>query len=192
MADKEDFGLIRRTPGGLVPGDLLTTPFGMMRRMAEEMNQLFENAGMGRFSPGQFVAPSGVSSPNVDVSETPEAVIVDAELPGVEEKDIDLQVTNDTLILRAKTHKEESRQEQTMYITERRYGSYHRVIALPAPINPDSAKARYQDGVLRVTLPKAEQVRGRRIHVETGRTDPAPGVPEEPSTAVPISGDFPS
>jgi len=192
MADKEDFGLVRRTPGGLVPGELLTTPFGMMRRMAEEMNQLFENAGMGRFSPGQFVAPSGVSSPNVDVSETPEAVIVEAELPGVEEKDIDLQVTSDSLILRAKSHKEESRQEQTMLITERRFGSYHRVIGLPAPINPDSARARYQDGVLRVTLPKAEQVRGRRIQVETGRTEPVSSTPEEPSTSVPISDDIPA
>jgi HSP20 family protein len=136
-----------------------------------EMNELFD--GFMR----EFGGPSlpslwsetagGRVSPNFEVAETDDAIQVTAELPGLEEKDI--QVTLDDNILTVKGEKKQEREEKkkSYHLSECRYGQFQRVIPLPAGIEADQVKARFKKGVLNITLPKARQAttEGRRIPV---------------------------
>jgi HSP20 family protein len=101
-------------------------------------------------------------SPQVDVTETDKEVKVCAELPGVEAKDVDVTVENDTLIVRGEKKYEREENERGQYRMERSYGSFERSIALPAEIDEAKAKAEFKNGVLRLTLPKKAGAESRR------------------------------
>jgi HSP20 family protein len=96
------------------------------------------------------------------VTETDKEVKVCAELPGVEAKDVDVTVENDTLIVRGEKKYEREQNERGQYRMERSYGSFERSIALPAEIDEAKAKAEFKNGVLRLTLPKKAGAESRR------------------------------
>ncbi len=104
--------------------------------------------------------------PRVDVVETDKEVRISAELPGMSEDDIELTVDDDTLIIRGEKRTESEHQEGSTYRMERSYGSFRRVVQLPSEVKPDKAEAVYANGVLTVTLPKAETSRVRTITVK--------------------------
>jgi len=109
------------------------------------------------------------SPPKADLSETADAYELDVELPGLDEKNIDLTLTDDTLVLKAEKRIQKESKEKDYHFTERSYGSIRRQFALPAGVDRDAMKATFSNGVLHVTLPKTAEVKSkpRRIQVSS-------------------------
>jgi HSP20 family protein len=111
----------------------------------------------------------GVRLPTVDVSETADAVIVKAELPGVDKKDLEVEVMPDSLSLKAEVMREEEKKDEQFHRRERVWQRYERLIPLPAEVIADQVKATMKDGVLEVRMPKTERSKAttpRKIAVE--------------------------
>ena len=137
-------------------------PFSSLHR---EMNRMFED-----FARSFDLAPwSGWEAegfhPRTDVSETDDEVLVTAEIPGLDEKDFELNLAGDMLTLRGeKRHEREEKEKGAVHRIERSYGSFQRSIQLPCEVVAEKANADYRDGVLNVTLPKAPAAK-RKVHL---------------------------
>ncbi|MFN8597794.1 MAG: Hsp20/alpha crystallin family protein [Anaerolineae bacterium] len=141
-------------------------PFKDMLSLREAMNRLFEDS---------FIRPSAWPLPfegetvgmPVDVIEGKDNVVVKASVPGLKPEDIDVSITGDTLTIKGET-KSEEKVEQGSYIRqERRYGKFERSLQLPSLVVADKADAKFEHGVLTLTLPKAEEVKPKTIKVKT-------------------------
>lgn len=108
--------------------------------------------------------------PVVDVGETDDAVFVKAELPGIDPKDVEVNVADDIVELRGevKEEREEGGEDTGFYRKERYYGTFERSIPLPVKVKQDNVKAQYKDGILRITLPKSEpsKPKARKVDIE--------------------------
>ena len=133
-------------------------PFGFFQR---EMNRLFDDAFRAYpVSPatgngGSFMAPS------VDVKETDKTIEIEAELPGMAEKDIHVSLENDVLTIKGEKRLEKEESKKDYHISERSYGSFMRALELPAGIDADKVTAKYENGVLKVTLPKPADAKAK-------------------------------
>jgi len=108
----------------------------------------------------------GGQRPSVDVSDAGDRIVIEAELPGAEPEDIQLDVYDDRVVIRAETRRETRDEGEGYYVAERRYGRFHRVIPLPERVDPDGAEARCRNGVLHVEIPKVQgRARGRRVPI---------------------------
>jgi len=136
-------------------------PFGDLRSLRERIDRLFEEsmARSGRHEP--VVAHAW--APVVDIYETPEALVVEAEVAGMKQKDIDIELSGDTLTIKGERKPEPGRE---FLRQERNYGTFQRAFTLGVPINPAGVRARYREGVLEITLPKAEEARPRQVRIE--------------------------
>jgi HSP20 family protein len=103
----------------------------------------------------------------LDVSETADAFVVRASLPGVRPEDVQVTVHGDTLSIQAEVGQEQEREGETWHLRERRRGTFRRTVTLPVPVDADRATAEHEHGVLRLTLPKAESARPKQIRVGT-------------------------
>jgi HSP20 family protein len=106
-------------------------------------------------------------SPAFDVSETDEALIVKAELPGMEEKDIDISLSDGVLTIKGEKKQEKESESGHYHTVERRYGAFSRTMRLPAEVNAEQVDAAYKDGVLSVTMPKTEKAKPRKIEIRS-------------------------
>ena len=126
-------------------------------------NDFFKGYGLEPFTDrlGQF-------SPTIDVKEDEKEIKVQAELPGMDEQDIDIALNRDSLTIKGEKKEETEEKEKDYYRMERSYGSFTRTIPLPEEIDTDKAEARFKKGVLTVTLPKTEETRKKtkKIKVE--------------------------
>lgn len=104
----------------------------------------------------------GMVMPRVDVAETADAIQVTAELPGMDEKDIEVTLNQGCLLVRGEKKQEREEQKKDYYFSERSFGSFQRLIPLPAGISKDKVKAQFKKGVLRVTIQKSEQAKAER------------------------------
>lgn len=104
--------------------------------------------------------------PVVDVYEEKDHVVVKAELPGMTRDDIEVTLTGSTLALKGEKKKEEEVKERDFYRCERSYGSFSRVITLPAEVKPEEVKATFNNGVLEVRLPKTEEAKKKAVKVQ--------------------------
>lgn len=153
-----------KNPGSLpvMPFDLIfMNPFSVMRRMTEEMDRAFQtsNAADGG---------SALWAPAVEVSQTDSQYVVRAELPGLKPKEVQIEVTEDGLVLSGERTFERDLEKGGVHRTEIRYGRFYRAVPLPEGANVDQAKAKFENGVLEVTVPLAEQAsKRRRIQVES-------------------------
>ena len=140
-------------------------PFSDLMSLREAMDRLFEESVV---RPGSRVlAPYGASELALDVYETEDEVVVTAALPGVKPEEVEITITGDTLTIRGET-KSETKEEKANYLRqERRYGAYSRTIALATPIKADKAEAKFKDGVLTLSIPKAEEAKPKTIKVRT-------------------------
>jgi HSP20 family protein len=102
----------------------------------------------------------------VDVSESDGTVMVKAELPGMEAKDIDVDVTGDVLTLRGEKKMEEERKDERYYCRERYSGSFQRSFRLPPGVQSANVDAQFKNGVLTVTMPKSEESKQRKIEIK--------------------------
>ena len=141
----------------------------------EEMDRLFEghfpSGWMRPFhwprpSWGELSAPFEGKMPKVDVIERDNEIVVKAELPGVDKKDLDISVTKNTVTIQGSTSHEEKEAKGDVYRCEISRGSYSRTLTLPAEVNEEKAKAKFKDGILELTLPKVEKAKRRTIKVE--------------------------
>lgn len=106
--------------------------------------------------------------PSIDMRETEKEIIIKVDLPGVNQEDLDITVDEQTVYLKGEIKHEEDRSEKGYHMTERRYGSFFRTVPLPSEVLSEEAKARYKNGVLELTIPKAEKTtRGFRPRIET-------------------------
>ncbi|MBI3581166.1 MAG: Hsp20/alpha crystallin family protein [Nitrospinae bacterium] len=130
-------------------------PFKMMR---EDMSRMFGDFMSLEKFPSLFETPMrGMVSPRIDVSETEKEVLITAELPGMEEKEVELLLTPETLTIKGEKKMESEEKERDYYRSERSYGSFCRTIGLPSGIDKDKTTATFKKGVLKVTLPKTVQ-----------------------------------
>lgn len=104
--------------------------------------------------------------PAVDILEDENNVLVKAEVPGVKKEDIKINLTGDTVTISGKTSQEKEVKRENYYRREMRAGSFSRSFTLPCPVDRNKATAAYKDGVLTVTLPKAEEAKAKEIQVE--------------------------
>jgi len=142
-------------------------PFYSLQR---QMNHLFDD-----FFSGFDVAPRGLATgafgaflPSVDVKESDKEFIIRAELPGVEEKDIDVTVTNDAVTIKGEKKEEKEDKGKNYYYMERSYGSFNRVIPLSAEIETGKAEASFKNGVLNITVPKnaVAKAKGTKVPIK--------------------------
>ena len=140
--------------------------------LRQEMDRLFEAFfndpfALSRFD--DFAAPWGRFSPQIDVSETDKAIIVSAELPGLDEDDIEVSLTRDALTISGEKEAEQEDKGKNYYRMERAYGAFRRRIPLPCEVEADQVEAHFKKGVLTITLPKtaAAQRARRKIVVKT-------------------------
>jgi HSP20 family protein len=109
-----------------------------------------------------------VFSPAADIHENPEAFVLRLDLPGVAQKDVRVTMMGDTLTIRGERKYEPSQDKDNVHYRERVFGSFERTFTLTAPVSPDKVRASYRDGVLEVTVPKAEEARAREIEIQVG------------------------
>src|SRR5438067_5382945 len=114
----------------------------------------------------------GSWSTSVDIYETKDQIVLEAELPGMKREDFDLSVENNTITLRGERHFEKKDETDNYHRVERAYGSFTRSFTLPNTVTAEGATAEYTNGVLRVTLPKREDTKARRIEIKTNGAEP--------------------
>ena len=140
-------------------------PFQDMLSLREAMNQLMEES---------FVRPAAGRNgqdfvPALDLSETAEGYLVEAAVPGLKPEDVEITVENNVLTIKGETRQEVDEKKRNYHRIERRFGSFQRTIGLPTTVKADAIQASLTDGVLRLEIPKAEEVKPRKISVNVGQ-----------------------
>ncbi|MBI2845686.1 MAG: Hsp20/alpha crystallin family protein [Chloroflexi bacterium] len=135
-------------------------PFRDLPSMREAMNRLFDE---GLFRPWGWAYDFG--SLAVDVYDNKDSIVIRASVPGMKSEDIDISITGDTITISGEVKQEEKVEKENYYRRERRYGSFSRAVALPVAVQSDKAEAVFEDGVLTLTLPKAEEAKPKSIKV---------------------------
>jgi HSP20 family protein len=126
--------------------------------MQRDINRMFDGF-LDRFN-SPFAANNG-AFPRTDVAETDSEVEVSIELPGIDEKDIDVAIANDVLTIRGEKKNGREEKRQGYYLAERSFGAFHRAIALPPGVDGDKAKAEFKQGILTISLPKTPEARSK-------------------------------
>ena len=145
-------------------------PFRDLRSLQEEVNRLF-TGNMARSFDEEGIA-RGSWSPSVDIYENKDQIVLEAELPGMKREDFDLSVENNVVTLRGERHFEKKDDSDNYHRVERAYGNFTRSFTLPNTVTAEGATAEYTNGVLRVTLPKREDTKARRIEIKTNGAEP--------------------
>jgi HSP20 family protein len=138
-------------------------PVREMMTLREAMDRLFDDA----FTRPINLRDGGWSSPAIDMYQTNDDVVVRAALPGFKADEVQINVTGDVLVLRGEIKHEEEKEDRAWHIREHRWGSFERTLALPTDVRADKAVADFENGILTITLPKAEEVKPRTITVKT-------------------------
>ena len=130
-----------------------------------ELNTLNERVG-NFFGRSWDIPPSTTTwNPSVDIFENDNEVVIKAELPGMDAKDIEVRLENNVLMLKGERRFEKEAKEENYHRIEREYGVFSRAFSLPAAVNGDKVAAEYKDGVLKVTLPKKEETKSKPIKI---------------------------
>jgi HSP20 family protein len=139
-------------------------PFREMMTLRDAMDRLFEDS---------FVRPSRLLWPElgrgelpIDMYQTANDVVVKASIPGLKPDEVDISITGDTLTIKGEHKEEKEAKEQDYLYRERRYGAFSRSLTIPVPVKTDKAEATFENGVLTLTLPKAEEVKPKQIKVK--------------------------
>ena len=139
-------------------------PFRDLVALQDRMNRLFDES-VRNVRTGDEALSSATWSPAVDIYETANEVVVKAELPEVNQSDIDIQVENNTLTLRGERKLDKETKQENFHRIERAYGVFSRSFTLPSTVDQERIKADYKDGILRISLPKREASKPKQIKV---------------------------
>ncbi|MCJ7565356.1 MAG: Hsp20/alpha crystallin family protein [Candidatus Aminicenantes bacterium] len=138
-------------------------PVRDMVTLREKMNRLFEDVFTGQ-SEGKELAAS-TWAPAVDIFETENDLVMTAEVPGIDEKDIEIKIEDNTLILKGARKFEKETKEENYHRIERSYGSFYRAFTLPNSIDPEKIQAEHENGVLKITMPKRTELKPRKVKI---------------------------
>jgi HSP20 family protein len=132
----------------------------MQERMTRLFDEIFPRVGRGE------IEPFGGWVPAVDIYETPEKVVIEAEVPGVEKDNIKIEYSNGVLTIKGERKLEKEVKEEDYHRLERSYGSFQRSFSIPSTVDPDKINAVYKNGVLKIELPKQEKAKPKEIKIE--------------------------
>jgi len=138
-------------------------PAREMMTLREAMDRLFDDA----FTRPLSLSGNNWSIPAVDMYQTDDEVVVKAALPGIKADEVQINVTGEVLTIKGETKQENETKEKAYHLREQRWGAFERSIVLPTEVVADKAKADFENGVLTITLPKAEEVKPKTINIKT-------------------------
>ena len=144
-------------------------PYRELNALQNHVNRLFDaQYGQESLTTGAFVPP-------VDIYENEHSIQLKLEVPGVDEKDLDIKVENNTLTVTGERKFEKEEKEENFHRVERRYGSFTRSFTLPTTVNTEDIKADYEHGVLKISLAKRTEAKPKQIKVNIGGQKPVEG-----------------
>ena len=146
-------------------------PFRDVLALQNRMNSLFQDFNRGDNSGDLMTTASFV--PPVDIYEDEHKITLKLEVPGMKESDLDIQLENNMLTVKGERKFENEEKEENFHRIERRYGSFYRSFTIPNTVNPESVKANYDAGVLKIELGKRAEAKPKQIKVEVGSTGTA-------------------
>jgi HSP20 family protein len=138
-------------------------PFRDMVTLRERMNKLFEDMAASRGEEKDLATSSW--APAVDIYETENEVVLTAEIPGIEEKDVEIKVEDNTLTLRGERKFEKETKEENYHRIERAYGSFFRSFTLPNYVDQDRIEAEHENGILKIRMPKRAELKPRKVKI---------------------------
>ena len=138
-------------------------PAREMMTLREAMDRLFDDA----FTRPLSMAGNSWSVPAVDMYQTDNEIVVKAALPGIKAEEVQINITGDVLTLKGEVKQSEEVKEKAYHIHEQRWGAFERTLILPANVVADKAKADFENGILSITLPKAEEAKPKTITIKT-------------------------
>jgi HSP20 family protein len=146
-------------------------PFRDLVTLQDRMNRIFDEAfrGAGRSGAEEDWALGGSWAPVVDIYEQGHDIVLKAELPGVDPKDVDVRVENNVLTLRGERKFDNEVKKENYHRVERAYGTFSRSFTLPNVVDTEKIKAEFKDGLLRLTLPKKEEAKPKQISISVNR-----------------------
>lgn len=164
------------------PNALSESPFHLMRRMAEDMDRLFDNFGFGSLGLGSSLAPrlsrdlwsdrmagvsSSVWSPQIESFRRGDKLVVRADLPGLNKDDVTVEIDDGILTISGERSEEHEDRKDDFYRSERSYGRFYRALPLPDGVTDEQCEATFRDGVLEVSLnaPKDSERKAKRIQI---------------------------
>lgn len=139
-------------------------PFRELKGLQNEMNRIF-NTGFPR-SGNQEEIIRGAWMPSVDIFESQDKIVLEAELAGMKPEDVDVSIENNVITLRGERKFEKDDEAENYHRVERGYGTFTRSFTLPRTVTGDEASADFQNGVLKITLPKREEAKARKIEIK--------------------------
>src|SRR5258705_1251175 len=143
-------------------------PFAELASLNDQMNRVFRNARSSRErSPEEYLVSSGFA-PTVDVYEDEHNVTLKIEVPGIDEKDIDVRIENNVLTVHGERKIEKEEKEENFRRVERQYGSFTRTFTLPTTVDAEKVAANYDKGILKIVLPKKAEAKPKQIKVNVG------------------------
>ena len=164
---------LSRWPAALLAGSP-ASPWELMRRMSEEMDQLFESLGGRRATPAgrqrggmELGTAAPLLVPHIDVQQRGNELVVKADLPGLRPEDINVAVDRGVLTISGERRQEEREEREGFIRSEISYGTFYRTIPLPDGADEERVAATFRNGVLEVTIPVSERQQGRRVQVKS-------------------------
>ena len=144
---------------------LEVTPWRPLRELSNlrrEMEDFWGNLAGER----EFLPMRGEWIPAVDVSETKDALVVKAEIPGMESKDIDISLSGDLLTIKGEKKQKTEEKKENYHRIETHYGAFSRTIRVPVSVDSNKIEASYDKGILKITLPKKEEIKAKQIEIK--------------------------
>jgi HSP20 family protein len=139
-------------------------PFSELVSLRQAMDKLFEDSFV---RPSRMLAAFGEAAiPAIDVYQTPNEFVVKASLPGTKPDDVNIDITGNTLTIKGETKAEQETKNEDYLYQERRYGSFSRSLVLPSGLQADKIEATMENGILTLTIPKAEEAKPKTIKVK--------------------------
>ncbi len=138
-------------------------PFRDLLTLREKMNRLFEDVVTARGQEKEFI--SSTWNPAVDIYESENQLVLTAEIPGVDEKDVEIKIEDNTLSIKGERRFETETKEENYHRLERSYGSFYRTFTLPNYVDQDKIHAEHENGVLKITMPKRTDLKPRKVKI---------------------------
>ena len=138
-------------------------PFRELRSLQDEMNRLFTGALPRSLSQEEML--HGAWTPSVDIFENKDHLVLEAELPGMNREDVEVAIENNVITLKGERKFEKKEENDNYHRVERSYGAFTRSFTLPQNVTSEGAAAEFKNGVLRVSLPKREETKARKIEI---------------------------
>ncbi|MCB1023734.1 MAG: Hsp20/alpha crystallin family protein [Acidobacteria bacterium] len=144
-------------------------PFKELRSLQDEMNRIFHSNFPTQFSHEEMA--SGGWAPSVDIYESEGEIVLEAELPGMKREDFELSIENNVITLKGERRFEKNDEGDNYHRVERAYGSFTRSFSLPRTVSAEHTSADFKNGILRVSLPKKEEAKARKIEIRGEDSD---------------------